>query len=111
MVKETPICRWLFTQAMRCAFALDRGLLRLVLPLNEQSIRPMVGDRFDPQTVTDLATCLTGGAAALITTWVVEGADPLDPEAFTDRIMRTMSVLTSALGLTTTPSPDSEDHS
>jgi len=50
----------------------------------------LCGDRLDPQAVDDLATFMTGGAAALVRTWVVHGADPLDPDAFTDRLLRTV---------------------
>jgi AcrR family transcriptional regulator len=76
-----------------CAFALDRGLIALLLPVNRQAIERRYGDRLDPQAIGDLATYLTGGGSAFITTWVVEAADPLDPEEFTDRLMRTVSVL------------------
>ncbi|TQE22983.1 TetR/AcrR family transcriptional regulator [Streptomyces ipomoeae] len=79
-----------------CAFALDRGLISLLLPVNRQSVRQLYGDRLDPQTVDDMATFLAGGGAAFVTTWVVEAADPLDPEAFTDRLLRVTSVLSTA---------------
>jgi hypothetical protein len=80
-----------------CAFALDRGLLRLLLPVNRDGVRRLCGGRLAPDAVDDLAAYLTGGAAALITAWVVDGDDPLDPEAFTDRLLRTVSVLTTAM--------------
>ncbi len=78
-----------------CAFALDRGLISLLLPVNRQGIQRLHGDRLAPRDIDDLATFLTGGASAFISTWVVEGADPLDPEAFTDRLLRTTSLLLS----------------
>ncbi|MFJ9562800.1 TetR/AcrR family transcriptional regulator [Streptomyces fuscichromogenes] len=81
-----------------CAFALDRGLIALLLPVNRESLRQAYGDRLAPQAVDDLATFLTGGGAAFVTAWVVEGADPLDPEAFTDRLLRVTSVLPFADG-------------
>jgi AcrR family transcriptional regulator len=83
-----------------CAFALDRGLIGLLLPVNRQFVNQLCGDRLDPRTVDDLATYLTGGAAAFVTSWVVEAPEPLDPEAFTDRLLRTTSVLTTAMGHT-----------
>jgi hypothetical protein len=43
----------------------------------------------------DLAAFLTGGWGDFVHTWVVEGPDPLDPEAFTDRLLRTASALLS----------------
>jgi AcrR family transcriptional regulator len=79
-----------------CAFALDRGLIGLLLPVNRQGLRQAYGDRLDAQAIDDMATFLTGGGAAFVTTWVVEGADPLDPEAFTDRLLRVTSVLPAA---------------
>lgn len=47
-----------------------------------------------PELLDDLALFLTGGSAAVINTWVIEGSDPLDPEAFTDRLLRMLPVVT-----------------
>jgi AcrR family transcriptional regulator len=79
-----------------CAFALDRGLISLMLPVNRHGIEHLYGDRLSDQAIDDVATFITGGAGAFVTTWVVEGEDPLDPEKFTDRLMSVMSVLTPA---------------
>jgi len=76
------------------AFALNRTLTALLIPANRQVVHRLYGEASDPPIVDDLATFLTGGAAAVVNTWVVEGADPLDPEEFTDRLMRVVSVLT-----------------
>lgn len=84
-----------------CAFALDRGLISLLLPVNRDGLRRLSGARLSPRAIDDLAAYMTGGAAALVTTWVVEGPDPLDPEAFTDRLLSTVSVLTTALSRAT----------
>jgi AcrR family transcriptional regulator len=67
------------------AFALTKALTGLFVPLNRRYASLL---RTDEQAVDDLAAFLTGGAAALVNTWVVEGPDPLDPEEFTDRLMR-----------------------
>lgn len=80
-----------------CAFALDRGLIRLILPVNRQGLQAVHGDRLSPQAIEDLATFMTGGAGALVTTWVVDGPDPLDPETFTDRLLMTGSVVMSVV--------------
>ena len=80
-----------------CAFALNKALTGLLIPLNRQVVHQVCGERLDPHTVEDLATFLTGGWAAFVNTWVVEGEDPLDPEEFTDRLMRMVSVLTAAM--------------
>ncbi|WP_330254391.1 TetR/AcrR family transcriptional regulator [Nocardia sp. NBC_00565] len=75
------------------AFALNKGLADLLVPVNRHVVRELYGPRLDENTVDDLATYLTGGAAAFINTWLVEGEDPLDPERFADRLMRVTSVL------------------
>lgn len=80
-----------------CAFALSRGLIGLLLPVNRQAIRQLYGDRLTRQAADDVAAFLTGGADSFVTTWVVEGGDPLDPEAFTDRLMTVMSALMAAM--------------
>ncbi|MFI5800961.1 TetR/AcrR family transcriptional regulator [Streptomyces sp. NPDC051677] len=91
-----------------CAFALDRGLIRLLLPVNLQGIQQFYGDRLTAQAAADLAAFVAGGGGAFLTTWVVEGDDPLDPEAFTDRLMSVMSVLMGALDRPSAP-PDTKD--
>ena len=74
-----------------CAFALDRGLISLMLPLNRQGVAHKYGDRLSAQAIDDLATFITGGASAFVTTWVVDGAP--DPEAFTDRLLNVISLM------------------
>ncbi|MDT7786978.1 MAG: hypothetical protein QOF58_5397 [Pseudonocardiales bacterium] len=74
-----------------CAFALDRGLISLLLPVNRQAIQLFYGDRLTEQAVDDLAAFITGGAGSFVTAWVVAGAP--DPEAFTDRLMAVISLL------------------
>lgn len=80
-----------------CAFALTKALTGVFLPLNRRSIEAASGEPLDPRTVEDLATFLTGGAAVVFNTWVVEGPEPLDPEEFTDRLLRIRSVVASAM--------------
>nr|MDT0657250.1 TetR family transcriptional regulator [Micromonospora sp. DSM 115978] len=80
-----------------CAFAADRGLISLLMPVNRQGLRQLYGDRLDAGAIEDLATFLAGGGAAFVTSWVVHGADPLDPESFTDRLMHTVSILMTAM--------------
>ncbi|GAA3716426.1 TetR/AcrR family transcriptional regulator [Nonomuraea antimicrobica] len=80
-----------------CAFALGQELIRLLLPVNRKGMQELYGDLLDPQAIDDMATFMTGGAASLVTTWVIEGADPLDPEAFTDRLLSVTSALMTAV--------------
>jgi hypothetical protein len=91
-----------------CAFALNKALTDLLIPLNRQVVHQVCGERLDRHTVEDLATFLTGGWAAFVNTWVVEGEDPLDPEGFTDRLMRMVSILTAAMPQPTTVTHDKE---
>ncbi|MFF4256588.1 TetR/AcrR family transcriptional regulator [Streptomyces sp. NPDC001663] len=86
-----------------CAFALDRGLISLLLPVNREGVEQWLGHRLAPQALEDLAAFVTGGASAFITTWLVEAAGPLDPEAFTDRLMTVITVL---LGLAVPSGPE-----
>ncbi|MDX8142483.1 helix-turn-helix domain-containing protein [Lentzea sp. BCCO 10_0061] len=74
-----------------CAFALDRGLISLLLPINRQAIEHLYRDRLSEQAVDDLAAFFTGGAGSFVTSWVVAGAP--DPETFTDRLMSLISLL------------------
>jgi AcrR family transcriptional regulator len=74
-----------------CAFALDRGLIRLMLPVNRQAVEHLHGARITGRAADDLAAFITGGVGSFVTTWVVDGAP--DPEAFTDRLMTVMSLL------------------
>jgi AcrR family transcriptional regulator len=79
-----------------CAFAFNRALYGLLVPLNRRFVEMRLGERLDPDMADALATFLTGGGAAIFNTWVIEGEDPLDPEQFTDRLMRMLYVLTGA---------------
>jgi AcrR family transcriptional regulator len=79
------------------AFALNKALTGLFLPLNRQHVTQLLGKRLDARGVEDLATFLTGGAAALVNTWVIEGPEPLDPEEFTGRLMRIRTVMAAMI--------------
>lgn len=76
-----------------CAYAVDRGLISLLLPVNREGLRRVYGDRLTPEAIEDLATFMTGGGSAFVTRWVVDAPDPLDPGGFTDRLLHTMSVV------------------
>lgn len=74
-----------------CAYALDRGLIQLILPINRHAVAQLRGARITEQAADDLAAFITGGAGSFVTAWVVDGAP--DPEAFTDRLLNVMSLL------------------
>lgn len=73
-----------------CAYALNRGLISLLLPVNRHGVERAYGDRLTGQAADDLAAFITGGAGSFVTSWVIEGAH--DPEAFTDRLIAVISV-------------------
>ncbi|MGW3962712.1 TetR/AcrR family transcriptional regulator [Amycolatopsis sp. NPDC005003] len=79
------------------AYALNKALTGLFLPFNRENLERALGGRLDAEGVEDLATFLTGGAGAFVTTWVVDGPDPLDPEEFADRLQRMHSVVTAMI--------------
>lgn len=79
------------------AFAFTEALTGLFLPHNRRHLGRALGDVLDPQGVEDLATFLTGGAGAVVNAWVVDGPDPLDANAFADRLMRVRTVVTSMI--------------
>lgn len=71
-----------------CAFELNKALTGLLIPVNQELVHGLFGGALDPQAELDFAALLTGGGAAVVNAWVVEGTEPLDPEQFTDRFMR-----------------------
>jgi AcrR family transcriptional regulator len=70
-----------------CAYRLNRALIELISPVNERVVRQLFGEHLPAGVVADLALFLTGGAATVVNAWVVEAPEPLDPEAFTDRLL------------------------
>jgi AcrR family transcriptional regulator len=83
------------------AFALNKSLTALLIPINRQLVQE-VSPALDRQTAEDYAAFITGGGAALVNTWIIEGAEPLDPEAFADRLMRLAPFATDLLRVPTT---------
>jgi AcrR family transcriptional regulator len=71
-----------------CGFELTRALSGLLSPVNRPVARLMSRVPLEPDMEADLAVFVTGGWAALISTWVIDGQDPLDPEALADRLLR-----------------------
>lgn len=70
------------------AFALNRALTGLLLEAGREVVGHALGEDADDREVEDLSLFLAGGGTAFVNTWVAEGEDPLDPEAFTERFMR-----------------------
>lgn len=92
-----------------CAFELNKALASLLIPVNRKLVHDIFGGALDPQGELDFATFLTGGGSAVVNTWVVEGTEPLDPEQFTDRLMRLSGAAAAVLRpATTTPHPKTQ---
>ncbi|CAI7975211.1 Transcriptional regulator, TetR family [Frankia sp. Hr75.2] len=79
-------------EAGSCAFAMTRALNSLFSSFQRQAVRKLFGE-LDQGTAEDLTTLLTGGTAAVINDWLIDGDDPLDPEELTDRLLRLVLVL------------------
>lgn len=91
-----------------CAFELNKALTGLLIPVNLELVQGLFGGALDPQAELDFAAFLTGGGAAVVNTWVVEGTEPLDPEQFTDRFMRLAGVVGAMVQGTTQPATTQE---
>jgi AcrR family transcriptional regulator len=85
-----PFYRALLTGS--CAFAMTRTLNGLFSSFNRHAVRTLFGE-LDQGTAEDLTTLFTGGMAAVINDWLIDGADPLDPEELTRRLLRLIAVL------------------
>jgi AcrR family transcriptional regulator len=78
------------------ASSLSSAVVEVLLPRTRERLEYLYGDDFDAQFVSDLAVQLHGGMMALLTAWLVDGEDPLDAEAFTDRLLRVQYFLVPA---------------
>jgi AcrR family transcriptional regulator len=88
--EHRPFYRAMLTGS--CAYAMTRTLNSLFGPLN----RRLLEERFaglDEDTAADLALFLAGGAGAVINDWLVDGADPLDPDELAARLHRLRSAI------------------
>ncbi|MER5267259.1 TetR/AcrR family transcriptional regulator [Actinosynnema sp. NPDC002837] len=80
-----------------CAYRLNVALSGLLSPFDRELVRRMPGVPQAPDVLDDLTAFVTGGWAAVVNTWVVEGPEPLDPEAFAERLMQVFSVITGGV--------------
>jgi AcrR family transcriptional regulator len=76
------------------AYALSKALSSLLAPINRQLAEHLAGRCPTPVAIEDLTSFVTGGWSAILTAWVVDGEDPLDPEAMADRLLRLAADLT-----------------
>jgi AcrR family transcriptional regulator len=80
-----------------CSYELSKVLNNLLRGFSEQLVLRISNRQLPADLAEDLTEFLIGGWAAVFNTWVVEGPDPLDAEAFADRLMRVLSVVTTAI--------------
>ncbi|MBI3227981.1 MAG: TetR family transcriptional regulator [Mycolicibacterium cosmeticum] len=73
--------------------ALSRELAHVLAPLTRESLAVQFGDTVNADALADLTTSYVGGSTALLITWLVDDAEPLDPEDFTERYFRVQSVV------------------
>lgn len=94
--RHRPFYRAMLTGS--CSFPMTRALNGLFGSLiTRTGLREVFGD-IDEATVRDVAALITGGTGAIVNDWVVDAADPLDPEELTDRLLRLTTTLTRAPG-------------
>ncbi|MFF3372184.1 TetR/AcrR family transcriptional regulator [Streptomyces sp. NPDC002680] len=90
--RHRPFYRAMLTGS--CAFPMARALNRLFASLiTLAGLREVFGD-IDEVTARDLAALFTGGTGAIVNDWVIDAADPLDPEDLADRLLHVSTVLT-----------------
>jgi AcrR family transcriptional regulator len=77
------------------ATQLSAAVGELFLPRTRERLQYLFAD-LDAQLISDLAIQLHGGMIALLTHWLVDGNDPLNPEQFADRLLRVQYFLVPA---------------
>ncbi|MDT3444557.1 MULTISPECIES: TetR/AcrR family transcriptional regulator [unclassified Pseudofrankia] len=77
-----------------CSYELSKVLQGVLHDFNAQLVLQASDRRLPADLVEDLTGFVIGGWAAIFNSWVVDGPDPLDAEAFADRLMRLLTVLT-----------------
>lgn len=75
-----------------CAYRLTIALSELLSPFNRELVRGL-GD-LPADVVDDLTTFTTGGWAAVINDWIINGPEPLDVEPFAERLWKLLEAIT-----------------
>lgn len=81
-----------------CAYAFNKELCDLFAPFNRQIVLQYHGPDLAPEIVDDLTGFLTGGVAAIVHTWIVDGPAPLHPGDLTARLARLLPYVTGSAG-------------
>jgi len=77
-----------------CAYAMTRTFNQVFSPFNQRFLQ---GRHVDEDTAKDLSLFMAAGAGAIINDWLVDGPDPLDPDAAADRLLRLACLVPAAL--------------
>ncbi len=77
-----------------CAFDMTRTLNALFVTLNQNVLRELLGG-MEETAARDMALFLAGGVGAVVNDWLIEGAEPLDPEELAGRLLHLESALAS----------------
>lgn len=89
--RHRPFYRAMLTGT--CAFPMTTELNRLFGSLiTEEGLRGRFGV-LDPAAAEDVKSLITGGTGAIVNDWIVAAADPLDPAALADRLLRVYTAL------------------
>jgi AcrR family transcriptional regulator len=88
--ERRPFYRAMLTGS--CAFAMARALNHLFSSYNRTVVQWQFGE-LDQATQDDLAVFFASGAGGIVNDWLLDGAEPLDPEELAGRLFRLASVL------------------
>lgn len=89
--KHRPFYRAMLTGS--CAFAMSRAMNDLYGSLTRTTVRDVFGE-LDQSTEDDLAVFFASGANGLLNNWLIDGAEPLDPDDLADRLLRLAAIFT-----------------
>ncbi|WP_200303375.1 TetR family transcriptional regulator C-terminal domain-containing protein [Streptomyces adelaidensis] len=73
---------------------MTRTLNALFVTLNQNVLRELLGG-MEETAARDMALFLAGGVGAVVNDWLIEGAEPLDPEELAGRLLHLESALAS----------------
>ena len=93
--QHRPFYRAMLTSSR--AYELTNALNDMLGTVYQQLLDLMSASSLKPQAVEDMTVFVTGGWAAVINRWLIEAADPLDVQAFSQRLMNIFLVLVGAV--------------
>ncbi len=75
-----------------CSHAATRTVAQLFRPYSILGARELFGD-LDDATAVEVADFFTGGTTAVLSEWLIEAPEPLDPVALAERMARVQAVI------------------